>query len=51
MPGPVSLAQVRAASQASSDAAAALALDLPVDRVGLVASVAACCAGYATVLV
>ena len=51
VPGPVSLAQVRAASQASSDAAAALALDLPVDRVGLVASVAACCAGYATVLV
>ncbi len=27
-----------------------MALDLPVDRVGLVASVAACCAGYATVL-
>ena len=51
VPGPVSLAQVRAASQASSDAAAALALDLPVDRVGLVGSVAACCAGYATVLV
>ena len=28
----------------------AAALDLPVDRVGLVASIAACCAGYATVL-
>jgi hypothetical protein len=48
--GPVSLARVRAAARASADAAAAAALDLPVDRVGLVASIAACCAGYATVL-
>ena len=48
--GPVPLARVRAAARAAADAAAAVALDLPVDRVGLVASVAACCAGYATVL-
>jgi hypothetical protein len=48
--GAVPLARVRAAARASADSAAAVALDLPVDRVGLVASVAACCAGYATVL-
>jgi hypothetical protein len=48
--GAIPLARVRAAAQASADTAAAIALDLPVDRVGLVASVAACCAGYATVL-
>ena len=48
--GPVPLARVEAAARSSADAAAALALDLPVDRVGLVASVAACCAAYATVL-
>ena len=48
--GPVPLARVPAAARASADAAATVALDLPVDRVGLVASVAACCAGYATVL-
>ena len=43
--GAVPLARVRAAARASADTAAAVALDLPVDRVGLVASVAACCAG------
>jgi hypothetical protein len=48
--GAVPLARVRAAARASADSAAEAALDLPVDRVGLVASVAACCAGYATVL-
>ena len=47
---PVTLARVREAARASSDAAGAVALDVPVDRVGLVASVSACCAGYATVL-
>jgi hypothetical protein len=47
---PVTLAQVRAAAQSAADAAAAVALDLPVDRVGLAASVSACCAAYATVL-
>lgn len=44
------LVQVRAAVQASGRAAAAAVLDLPADRVGLVASVAACCATYAAVL-
>ncbi len=47
---PVTLARVREAARAASAAAAAVALDLPVDRVGLVASVSACCAGYAAVL-
>jgi hypothetical protein len=47
---PVDLARLRAASRASADAAAAVALELPADRIGLVAAVAACCAGYATVL-
>jgi hypothetical protein len=46
----VTLAQVRAATVASSQAAAGAVLTLPVDRVGLVASVAACCAAYAEVL-
>ena len=43
---PVDLAQLRAAAaRPPPSAAAAVALDLPADRVGLVASVAACCAG------
>jgi hypothetical protein len=46
----VTLAQVRAATVASGQAAAGAVLTLPVDRVGLVASVAACCAAYAEVL-
>ena len=45
------LAAVAAAAQASADAAGALALELPAERVGLVASVAVCCATYAEVLV
>jgi hypothetical protein len=44
------LAGVRAACAAAAAAAAAAALDLPADRVGLVASVSACCATYAAVL-
>lgn len=48
--GPPTVAAVRSAARAAADAAAEVALDLPVDRVGLVASVAACCASYATVL-
>ena len=48
--GPVPLARVRAAARASADTAAEVAMGLPVDRVGLVASVSACCAGYATML-
>jgi hypothetical protein len=44
------LARVRSAAQAAGTAAAAAALTLPVERVGLVASVAACCATYAEVL-
>ena len=48
--GPVPLARVRAAAQASAVAAQEVALDLPVDRVGLVGSVAACCAAYAAEL-
>lgn len=44
------LAGVRAAVDASGKAAAAAALDLPAERIGLVASVAACCATYAAVL-
>jgi hypothetical protein len=43
-------AAVRAAVLASGNAAAAAALTLPAQRVGLVASVAACCAAYAAVL-
>jgi hypothetical protein len=48
--GSASLAQVRAAVLASGEAAATAALDLPAERVGLVASVAACCNAYAEVL-
>jgi hypothetical protein len=44
------LAKVRSAAQAAGTAAAAAALGLPVERVGLVASVAACCSTYAAVL-
>ena len=46
----VTLAEVRAAVLASGQSAAAAVLALPPDRVGLVASVAACCAAYAQVL-
>jgi len=46
----VSLARVREALAASQRGAAQLVPDLPADRVGLVASVAACCATYAAVL-
>ncbi|WP_219416727.1 hypothetical protein [Pseudonocardia nigra] len=45
-----SLEQVRDAVRASGEAARAAALELPPDRVGLVAAVAACCATYAEVL-
>lgn len=41
---------LRAAMQASGTAAGTAALDLPVERVGLVASISACCATYAAVL-
>jgi hypothetical protein len=44
------LPEVRAAVLSSGQSAAAAALTLPADRVGLVASVAACCAAYAQVL-
>jgi hypothetical protein len=44
------LAEVRAAVLASGQSAAAAVLTLPPERVGLVASVAACCAAYAQVL-
>jgi hypothetical protein len=46
----VSLARVREAVAASQRGAAQLVPDLPAERVGLVASVAACCATYAAVL-
>jgi uncharacterized membrane-anchored protein len=46
----VSLARVRAAAAAAHRGAAELVPGLPADRVGLVASVAACCATYAGVL-
>jgi hypothetical protein len=46
----VTLARVREAVAASQRGAAALVPDLPAERVGLVASVAACCATYAAVL-
>jgi hypothetical protein len=46
----VSLARVREALAASHRGAADLVPDLPAERVGLVASVAACCATYAAVL-
>jgi hypothetical protein len=46
----VTLAQVRDAVAASQRGAADLVPGLPAERVGLVASVAACCAAYAAVL-
>jgi hypothetical protein len=46
----VSLARVREAVAASQRGAAQLVPDLPAERVGLVASVAACCATYVAVL-
>jgi hypothetical protein len=49
-PRVVTLAQVREAVAASQQGAADLVPDLPAERVGLVASVAACCATYAAVL-
>jgi len=47
---PVTLAQVREAVKASQVGAAELVENLPAERVGLVASVAACCATYAALL-
>ena len=44
------VARVREAVAASQRGAAELVPDLPAERVGLVASVAACCATYAAVL-
>lgn len=49
-PGDLSLEGLRSALEASGAEAAAVALELPVERVGLVASVSACCATYAAVL-
>lgn len=49
-PAPAGLADVRAAVQGAAEAATAAALELPADRVGLVASISACCAAYAAVL-
>jgi len=49
-PRVVTLAQVRNAVAASQRGAADLVPGLPAERVGLVASVAACCAAYAVVL-
>ena len=50
-PAPVAtVARVREAVAASQRGAAELVPDLPAERVGLVASVAACCATYAAVL-
>jgi hypothetical protein len=46
----VSLARVREAAAAAHRGAAELVPGLPADRVGLVASIAACCATYAAVL-
>jgi hypothetical protein len=46
----VTLARVREAVARSQAGAAELVEDLPAERVGLVASVAACCATYAAVL-
>ncbi|MFC4945490.1 hypothetical protein [Pseudonocardia sp. GCM10023141] len=48
---PVTLAQLHDALEASAKAAATAAMDAPAARVGLVASVAACCSTYAKVLV
>jgi len=47
---PVTLARVREAVAASQVGAAELVENLPAERVGLVASVAACCATYAALL-
>ncbi len=47
---PVTLGRVREAVAASQAGAAELVEDLPIERVGLVASVAACCATYAALL-
>lgn len=47
---PVTLARVREAVSASHVGAAELVEDLPAERVGLVAAVAACCATYAALL-
>jgi hypothetical protein len=44
------LARVRSAAQAAATAAAAVVPTLETGRVGLVASVAACCSAYAAVL-
>jgi hypothetical protein len=49
-PTPATLAEVRTALRGSGEAAGAAALELPADRVGLVASIAACCTTYAAVL-
>jgi len=49
-PGPDPTARVRDACKASGAAAATAAVDLPAERIGLVAAVAACCTTYATVL-
>lgn len=49
--GAPTLAALRTALDAAAAAAADTALGLPVERVGLVAAVSACCATYAAVLV
>jgi hypothetical protein len=49
-PRAVSVARLREAVAASQRGAAELVPDLPAERVGLVAAVAACCATYAAVL-
>lgn len=49
-PASPSLAELRSALEASGADAGALALELPAERVGLVASISACCATYAVVL-
>jgi hypothetical protein len=48
--GEATLPALKDALQASANAAALVALDLPVERVGLVASIAACCGTYSVVL-
>jgi len=48
--GAADLAALRTALTASAETAAAAALALPTERVGLVASVSACCATYGAVL-
>lgn len=47
---PATLAGLRDAVADAAEGAAAVALRLPADRVGLVASVAACCGAYAELL-